>query len=116
MEHGKHKREKRDAAAVVFRSFCSPGMCGGRFCKNRAVDASCYSGIDWCSLLKSDLSADGLSHFTLTPSEQWVHTHTSSYTHTQGSTIPSTDTSRECSLGKTTPKVRELMNYSWIRK
>lgn len=34
------------------------------------------SGIDWAGLVKSDLSVDGLSHFTLTPSEHWAHTHT----------------------------------------
>lgn len=43
-----------------------------------------FSGIDWAGLVKSDLSVDGLSHFTLTPSEHWAHTHTSPYTHTQG--------------------------------
>lgn len=68
---------------------------------SRDADASCFfSAIDWPGLPKSDLSADGLSHFTLTPNEHWVHTHTSSYTHTQGLTIPSTHTSREYSPGK----------------
>lgn len=53
-----------------------------------------FSGIDWLSLLKSDLSADGLSHFTLTPSEQWVHTHILILSHA-GLTVPSAHTGRE---------------------
>lgn len=41
-----------------------------------------FSGIDWAGLVKSDLSVDGLSHFTLTPSEHWAHTHTHTHLHT----------------------------------
>lgn len=60
-----------------------------------------FSGIDWAGLVKSDLSVDGLSHFTLTLSEHWAHTHIHIHSHA-GLTILSTDPSQEYSRGEHT--------------
>lgn len=56
-----------------------------------------FSGIDWAGLVKSDLSVDGLSHFTLTPTNTGrIHTHILIHSHSHaGLTILSTDPSQE---------------------